>query len=71
VPGTVVETNEAAFRADILVANRDPYGTGWLVRLQPDAWDPAAIGLVTGPDAVTSYDGRIDELGISCFRCAD
>ncbi|MEK6721083.1 MAG: biotin/lipoyl-containing protein [Chloroflexota bacterium] len=71
VAGTVVETNADAFAADILVANRDPYGLGWLVRLQPDGWDPEAIGLITGAPAVQRYEERIDELGVSCFRCAD
>jgi glycine cleavage system H protein len=71
VGGTVLETNEPAFGADILVANRDPYGSGWLVRLEPDAWDPIAAGLLTGQDAVQTYEDRIEELGISCFRCVD
>jgi len=71
VAGTVLATNEPGFGADILLANRDPYGSGWLVRLSPDAWDPVAAGLVTGSDAVERYERRIEELGISCFRCAD
>src|SRR3990172_9800345 len=36
VAGTVVETNEATFAADVLIANRDPYGAGWISRLMPD-----------------------------------
>lgn len=71
VAGTVVETNEASFRNDILIANRDPYGEGWVVRIEPDAWDPGAAGLVTGPDAIARYEARIDELGVNCIRCAD
>lgn len=71
VAGMVVATNTEAFAADILVANRDPYGLGWLVRLDPDSWAPEAIGLVTGPGAVAQYELRIDQLDISCFRCAD
>lgn len=71
IAGTVVATNTEAFAADILVANRDPYGLGWLVRLQPEAWDPGASGLVAGPDAARRYEARIDELDVSCFRCAD
>jgi glycine cleavage system H protein len=71
VDGTVIETNSGAFEADILIANRDPYGAGWLVRLEPDAWDPVAAGLVTGADALARYEARIEELGIACFRCAD
>jgi len=71
VGGEVVETNEATFRDDILIANRDPYGAGWLVRLRPDEWEPERIGLVTGRAAVERYQARIEELGLSCFRCAD
>jgi glycine cleavage system H protein len=71
VAGTVVETNEAAFAADILVANRDPYGAGWISRLQPDAWPVPEAALVTGEEAVARYLARIDALNLSCFRCAD
>jgi glycine cleavage system H protein len=71
VAGTVVETNEAAFAADVLVANRDPYGAGWISRLQPDAWPVPEAALVTGEEAVARYLARIDELNLSCFRCAD
>ena len=71
VSGTIAETNEATFRADILISNRDPYGAGWIVRLEPDEWAPEAQGLVTGEAAVQRYETRIDELGLNCFRCAD
>jgi len=71
VGGTVVATNSDAFDADILVANRDPYELGWLIRLEPDAWDPGAIGLVTGSTAIAHYEHRIEALGVSCVRCAD
>lgn len=71
IAGTVAVTNEAAFAADILVANRDPYGAGWIVRLEPDAWQPETAGLVTGAEALVRYEARIDELGITCLRCAD
>ncbi len=72
IGGTVVATNEPGFVADMLVANRDPYGAGWIVRLEPDAWPPTnESGLVTGPDALRSYEARIDRLGVTCMRCAD
>jgi glycine cleavage system H protein len=71
VGGTVLATNADAFAADILVANRDPYELGWLVRLEPDTWEPEAAGLVTGATATAAYEERIDALGISCLRCAD
>ena len=71
VGGTIVETNEAAYAADILVANRDPYGAGWIARLDPDAWPVADADLVTGGEALARYEARIEELGLNCFRCAD
>jgi len=71
VAGTVVEINDAGYRADILIANRDPYGAGWLVRLDPDDWPVGTSGLVTGPEAVARYRARIDLLAVNCFRCAD
>jgi glycine cleavage system H protein len=71
VSGTIVETNEAAYQADILIANRDPYGAGWIVRIAPDDPSAALAGLLTGPDAVAGYQARIDLLGVNCIRCAD
>lgn len=71
VGGTIVATNEPAYAADILIANRDPYGAGWIVRLDPDAWPAPSADLVTGADAVARYETRIDQLGVNCFRCAD
>jgi glycine cleavage system H protein len=71
VAGTIIETNEAGYGADILIANRDPYGAGWIVRLAPDDLSAAVAGLVTGPAAVASYQTRIDLLGVNCIRCAD
>jgi glycine cleavage system H protein len=69
--GTIAAVNDAAFAADILIANRDPYGLGWMVRLAPDEWRPEASGLVTGPQALEQYTARIEALGVSCLRCAD
>jgi len=71
VAGTLVETNDAAYRADILLANRDPYGTGWMVRLEPDEWPDTMAELLTGDEAVARYRSRIDLLDLNCMRCAD
>jgi glycine cleavage system H protein len=71
VAGTIVETNEAAYGADILIANRDPYGAGWIVRIAPDEPAAAISGLITGREAVANYQARIDLLGLNCIRCAD
>jgi len=45
--GELVEGNDAAAKNPALI-NKDPYGTGWLVRLRVADWAAAAQGLVTG-----------------------
>lgn len=68
--GTIAATNEATFRADILAANRDPYGAGWLVRIVPT--EPAQRELLlSGAEALARYRARIEELGLQCLRCAE
>lgn len=67
----IVETNEAAFREDILLANKDPYGAGWLVKVRPLNLDAERDHLVTGEEAVRRYKARIEELGVRCFRCVE
>jgi glycine cleavage system H protein len=69
--GEIVATNENAFRADILAANKDPYGEGWLVRIRPSDLEAERRGLVTGAEAVERYRARIDELKLRCYRCAE
>jgi glycine cleavage system H protein len=68
--GVIAGTNDPAFRRDVLVANRDPYGEGWLVRLDPDRLDAERDALVTGPEALARYRARIDTHGLDCMRCA-
>jgi glycine cleavage system H protein len=68
--GEIAAANEAGFRADLLAANRDPYGRGWLVRLRPTAWEEERRWLQSGPDALARYRARIDERKITCMRCA-
>lgn len=69
--GAIVATNEARFRTDVLAANRDPYGTGWLVRIRPTDLEAERTGLVTGAEAFDRYRARLAELKLNCFRCAD
>jgi glycine cleavage system H protein len=69
--GEVVDTNDAAFDADILIANRDPYDAGWISVIRSDDPSTSADGLLAGEAAVEAYKARIDELEVSCFRCAD
>jgi glycine cleavage system H protein len=71
VTGTIVATNAEGFAQDILVANRDPYGAGWIVRIAPERWADESTDLVTGKEAVEAYRRRIEALDLHCYRCAD
>lgn len=69
--GEIIETNEAGFRRDILLANKDPYGAGWLVKVRPTQLAHERGLLVTGAAAVEAYTTKIVELNVKCFRCID
>lgn len=67
----ILDTNEDIFHRDILIANRDPYGAGWLVKVRVLSPETARDGLITGAEAVSVLQAKIDEIEIRCFRCAD
>lgn len=67
----IVETNEEAFTRDILIANKQPYTTGWLVKVRPTDLEGERTHLVTGEAACEKYRARIKELKIHCLRCVD
>lgn len=69
--GKIVATNAAGFEADILLANRDPYGAGWLVRLQPTDLDRERSDLVDGAAAFEHYRRFIEDNDMHCYRCAE
>ncbi|MDW8325714.1 MAG: hypothetical protein RMK99_04025 [Anaerolineales bacterium] len=69
--GELLATNAEAFKKDILIANRDPYGAGWLVKVRPTNLDAERAHLLTGAAAVEAYRRKIDELQVRCFRCVD
>ncbi|HYF28518.1 MAG TPA: glycine cleavage system protein H [Baekduia sp.] len=71
VSGTLLATNGEAFAADPLLANRDPYGAGWLARIAPDALDDERPLLADGLVAFHYYRELLDREGLSCMRCAD
>jgi len=50
VSGKIVGVNEQAEARPNLL-NRDPYGAGWLIRVEPSDWSRDATQLVTG-DAI-------------------
>jgi glycine cleavage system H protein len=67
----IVETNEEGFRSDILLANKDPYGAGWLVKVRSIDPETKNGDLLSGDAAVEAYQERIDELEMHCLRCLD
>jgi glycine cleavage system H protein len=69
--GEIVANNEETFGKDILIANRDPYGAGWLVRLRPAALQDERARLVPGREAFAVLRERIDRDQVRCYRCAD
>jgi glycine cleavage system H protein len=69
--GEITADNRSAFEDDIAIANRDPYGAGWLIRLRPTDFDGECAHLVDGATAFEHYRKLIDEEEIRCFRCED
>ncbi|MDH5506057.1 MAG: glycine cleavage system protein H [Anaerolineae bacterium] len=67
----ILETNEHAFTQDILIANKDPYGSGWLVKVKPADAGSVRQTLLTGQAAVEHFQKKINANDIRCFRCAD
>jgi glycine cleavage system H protein len=67
----ILEGNEAGFANDILLANKEPYTTGWLVKVRPTNLEDECDHLVTGQEAAEKYKERIKELKVNCFRCID
>jgi glycine cleavage system H protein len=67
----IVETNENGFAKDILLANKEPYTTGWLVKVRPTDLENERGHLMTGEAAAERYKERINELKVNCLRCID
>ena len=69
--GEVAEVNAERFSRDPAVANRDPFGAGWLVRLVPEALPEERGALLDGVAALPQVRERIEREQISCMRCAE
>jgi len=63
--GIIVASNDA-LAADPKILNRDPYGEGWFVSIEPVNWEAEKAELVTGEEAVSQYDAFLKEEGIDC-----
>ena len=67
----IVETNGTGFANDILLANKEPYTTGWLLKVRPTDLENERSHLMTGEAATERYKERINELKVNCLRCID
>lgn len=64
VAGTIIAVNEDAEK-DPESVNRDPYTT-WLFRLKSETFEQDVALLVTGAEAVSLYQQKIQQDGIEC-----
>ncbi len=62
VAGEVVAINDAVSANPGLI-NEDPYGEGWLVKIQPSDWDADSAGLVSGADAISAFEAKMEADG--------
>jgi glycine cleavage system H protein len=69
--GELTAVNSAGFADDTALANRDPYGTGWMARIRPDDWETEANLLADGTSAFAFYREFIDRNELHCYRCGD
>lgn len=67
--GELRAVNRDAFEADVAVANRDPYGRGWLARVAPSDLAAERHHLVDGAVAYQRYREFIEERSLVCYRC--
>lgn len=67
----ILEINKQAFLQDILIANRDPYGDGWVVKVRVLKPETARDSLLTGDAAIDMMKKKIEDNDIRCFRCLD
>ncbi len=62
VSGQLVAINEAAIERPALV-NEDPYGQGWLAKIQPSRWEAEQASLVTGAEIATAFEAKMNADG--------
>ncbi|ADG07150.1 glycine cleavage system protein H [Kyrpidia tusciae] len=65
VAGKVIAINEQIKGQPDLV-NTDPYGAGWLIRVEPADWNTDSQNLATGAGGVAEYRKKLEAEGIKC-----
>lgn len=56
--GAIVEVNDEVV-AQPSLANSDPYGTGWLLVLNPTNWEEVKPSLVPGAQVASRYEAKM------------
>jgi len=54
ISGEIVEINED-LEDDFMMINNDPYGDGWIMKIEPSDLDDALQNLIHGEDAVLEF----------------
>lgn len=65
VAGTVIAVNEQ-LKGKPSIINDDPYGDGWIIRVQPSNWESDQGELVTAEVGVQAYRDKLEADGIHC-----
>jgi len=55
----VLEVNDQ-LSDDPKLANSDPYGQGWMVKVRPSDWSAAKVGLIPGTEVAAPYEAKMD-----------
>ena len=64
--GILASLFTSKYRANPGLINSDPYGEGWVARVEPADWAADSAGLLTGPEAITAYQAFLEREGITC-----
>src|SRR5512134_2848766 len=67
----VVETNESGFARDILLVNKEPYTTGWLVKVRPTNLEMECSHLVTGKETAEKNKAKIQKMKVKSLMYID
>ncbi len=54
----VLENNQV-LNAEPKLANSDPYGKGWMVKVRPDDWNSAKSTLLAGSEIAEPYEAKM------------
>jgi glycine cleavage system H protein len=62
VSGQIVATNALLIETPETI-NADPYGAGWVSRINPDDWGADSVGLLTGDAALREFAEKMEADG--------